>query len=110
MTTKKDIERMEKKLDREIEETMRLQQKLLNEAREFKQEFSERLLKLVTSAFGLVSALAWNDLIKEVIKVYIKPIFGEESGLVSLLVYAVAITLLAVFVTYQLSKFTQEKD
>jgi len=110
MTTKKDIERKEKKLDKELEETIELQQKLLNEAREFKEQFADRLLKLVTSAFGLVSALAWNDLIKEAIKVYVKPIFGEESGLPSLLIYAVVITLLAVFVTYQLSKFAEKKN
>jgi hypothetical protein len=58
----------------------------------------------MTSGFGLVAALAWNELIKETVNIYIKPYFGEESGLISLLIYAVVVTALAVFVTYQLSK------
>ena len=58
----------------------------------------------MTSGFGLVSALAWNELIKETVNTYIKPYFGESSGLISLLIYAILITALAVFVTYQLSK------
>lgn len=36
----------------------RLHQKALREARQFKKEFAQRALKLVTSGFGLVSALA----------------------------------------------------
>jgi len=58
----------------------------------------------------LVSALAWNELIKEVIKEYVKPIFGEASGLISLFIYAVVVTGLAVLITYQISKIAREKD
>ncbi|OGM21710.1 hypothetical protein A2714_05305 [Candidatus Woesebacteria bacterium RIFCSPHIGHO2_01_FULL_38_9] len=61
---------------------------------------------MVTSGFGLVAALAWNEVIKEVITKYIQPIFGSSSGLVSLLIYALAVTFLAVLVTYQLSKIS----
>ncbi len=86
-----------------------LKHTLLKEANQFKKEFADRLLKLVTSGFGLVSALAWNELIKEIIKKYIEPLFGKDSGLVSLLIYALAVTFLAVFVTYQLSKFTEKE-
>ena len=81
--------------------------KLTKEAQEFKKKFSSQLLKLVTSGFGLVAALAWNELIKEFIKVYIQPFFGQSSGFVSLLIYALFVTLLAVFITYQLSKVTK---
>ena len=82
-----------------------------HEAEEFKKEFADKLLKLVTSGFGLVAALAWNELIKEVISQYIEPIFGGGSGLVSLLIYAMVVTFLAVVVTYQLSKIAgKEKE
>lgn len=119
MTTQKDIKRKssdakalkdkEEKLDQELKKTIRLQQKLREDAKEFRGQFSERLLKLVTSGFGLVSALAWNELIKEFVKEYIKPLFGESSGLISLLIYAIIVTLLAVTITYQLSKLTERK-
>lgn len=88
----------------------RLHQKALREAKQFKKEFAQRALKLVTSGFGLVSALAWNELIKEIIKEYVRPLFGESSGIISLAIYAVIVTALAVFITYQLSKLTKEKS
>lgn len=68
------------------------------------------MLKLSTSAFGLVAALAWNDLIKEVIAQYIKPFVGPQSSIISMLVYALIVTMLAVTVTYQLSRITKKKD
>jgi hypothetical protein len=58
MTTQKDVFEKEKELEKEIQKTIRLQERLLKDAKEFKGQFSERLLKLVTSGFGLVSALA----------------------------------------------------
>jgi len=84
----------------------RIDELLKKETLELKRQFAERLLKLVTSGFGLVSALAWNEVIKEFIRRFIEPIFGGKSGLVSLFIYALTVTFLAVFITYQLSKFT----
>lgn len=86
-----------------------MKKKLLKESKTFKKRFAKKTLALMTSGFGLVAALAWNELIKEVVKVYIKPIFGENSGLISLFIYAVLITGLAVLVTYQLSKVGEKK-
>ncbi len=78
--------------------------KITKEAQEFKKEFAKQALNLMTSGFGLVAALAWNEFIQELVKTLIKPVFGESSGLISQFVYAVLITALVVFVTYQLSK------
>lgn len=78
--------------------------RLLKQSKSFKKDFAKQLLKLVTSAFGLVAALAWNEVIKEVVAVYIRPVAGESSGLISLLIYAFIVTILAVFVTYYLTK------
>lgn len=66
------------------------------------------MIALSTSGFGLVAALAWNEVIKTFVEEYIKPYLGNGSGIISLLIYAIIVTLLAVFVTLQLT-FLQKK-
>lgn len=87
----------------------KIQKQLMEEASQLKNEFSERLFTLLTSAFGLVAALAWNQVIQESINVYIKPFFGENSGLITLTIYAIVVTLVAVLITYNLSKLNKKK-
>lgn len=70
------------------------------------QELVKQMLTLATSGFGLVAALAWNNLIQEFVNNYVKKWF-PESGLISLFIYALTITVLAVFVTFQLSKLSE---
>jgi len=84
--------------------------KSLQETADLRKEFSKKLMDLMTSAFGLVAALAWNEFIKELIDKYIQPLFGATSGLISKLIYAILITFLAVLVTYNLSRFSEKKD
>lgn len=67
-------------------------------------EVVRQMLTLATSGFGLVAALAWNNVIQEFVNNYIKQWFTNDSGFLSLLIYAVLITVLAVFVTLQLSR------
>jgi len=66
------------------------------------------MLTLATSGFGLVAALAWNSLIQEFVNSYVKRLLPEGSGIYSLLIYAVVVTVLAVIVTYQLSKVVEK--
>jgi len=66
------------------------------------------MLKLATNGFGLVAALAWNNVIKEFVSEYIKPFVGTDSGMISLVVYAIIVTILAVTVTLQLSKIKEK--
>lgn len=68
---------------------------------------AKQMLTLATSAFGLVAALAWNSLIQEFVNSYVKKFLPNGSGIISLLIYALVITVLAVFVTYQLSKLLE---
>ncbi len=68
----------------------------------------KQMLTLSTSALGLVAALAWNETIKEAVTTYIKPYTAKASGLISLLIYAVVVTLLAVFITYTLTKIVKK--
>ena len=67
-------------------------------------EVLHQMLTLATGSFGLVAALAWNEVIKEAVNYYIKPLVGGASGLISLGIYAVIVTILAVVATYNLTK------
>lgn len=64
----------------------------------------EKMVTLSMSAFGLVAALAWNNVIKEFVDSYIQPLVGGASGIWSLLVYAVIVTIIAVSVTMWLTR------
>jgi hypothetical protein len=63
----------------------------------------KNMVALSTSGLGLVVALAWNELVRKLVETYIDPYLGKGSGIISLLIYAIAITLLAVMVTMQLT-------
>lgn len=67
-------------------------------------EILQQMVTLASSGFGLVAALAWNNVIQEFVKVYVNRWLPPGGGILSLTLYAVAITILAVFVTYQLTK------
>ncbi len=72
------------------------------------QELIKQMLTLATSGFGLVAALAWNSLIQEFVNSYVKKFLPDGSGIISLFIYALVITALAVFITYQLSKLSEK--
>lgn len=80
----------------------------INKNTKIHREIVNQILKLATSSFGLVSALAWNEVIKEVVEQYIKPLVGGNSGVISLLIYALLVTSLAVIVTINLSKISKK--
>ena len=66
-------------------------------------EIVRQMLMLSTAGFGLVAALAWNSLIQDIVATYLKP-YLPGVGVLSQLIYALIITVIAVFVTFQLSK------
>ena len=68
----------------------------------------QKILELMTAAFSLVAALAWNDAIQSL---FVR-IFGSTSGVVAKFIYALLITALVVLVVLRLSKITAylEKD
>ena len=63
-----------------------------------------QMIILSTGGFGVVVALAWNEFIKQFVEVYIKPYLGSGSGVWSLFIYAIVITIVAILVTMQLTK------
>lgn len=60
-----------------------------------KVEILDKLAALVTAAFGLVAALAWNEAIKTIFK----EIFGSADAIGPMLVYAIVVTIIAVILT-----------
>ena len=80
------------------------------QAQEYQEAVVTQMLKLATNGFGLVAALAWNNVIKEIVEEYIKPLVGGGSGLASLFIYALLVTFLAVTVTLQLSRLKKSLE
>jgi len=83
-----------------------------SEDKKFHIEMVKQMLTLATAAFGLVAALAWNSFIQELVNTYVKKYLSVGGALLSMGIYAIIITLLAVTITYQLSKLLKrlEKD
>lgn len=73
-------------------------------------EVVQQMVTLATSGFGLVAALAWNNVIQEFVNDYVKRWLPQGSGIVSLLIYAILITALAVFITLQLSRVKEKLE
>ena len=77
-----------------------------------KKEVVEKFAALITAAFGLVAALAWNDAIKVL---FVGPCGTEGAGALCRLSgsgpwgYAVLVTLLAVFVTLWIGRLSEKQ-
>ncbi len=78
------------------------------ESKKLHLEVVKQMVTLSTSGFGLVAALAWNNFIQELVNNYIKKWLPGNSSIISLLIYALVVTALAVFVTLQLSRLSQK--
>ena len=55
---------------------------------------------LLTTAFGLVAALAWNGAIIAIFK----EIFGDTDAIVPMLIYAIVVTVVAIILIIALAK------
>ena len=62
---------------------------------EVKTQVAQTISTLMTVAFGLIAALAWNDAIKAIILQFMP----KGNGITGLLIYAVLITIIAVVAT-----------
>ena len=76
-----------------------------------KKDLIEKFAALITAAFGLIAALAWNDAIKALFK---GPCGTEGAGGLCALsnggpwVYAIIVTILAVIATMWISKAAEK--
>ena len=65
-----------------------------------KGEVLDKIAALITAAFGLVAALAWNGAIRAIFEA----VFGSADNIVAMLIYAVVITIIAVLVTIWIAR------
>jgi hypothetical protein len=69
-----------------------------------KAKFIDKFAALITAAFGLVAALAWNEAIKAIFIVYIP----EAHAITGQILYAIFVTFLAVFATLWIAKVSEK--
>lgn len=80
-----------------------------------KKDVMEKLAALITAAFGLVAALAWNDAIKALFRgpCKILGVANPDAGALCALstggpwVYAIVVTIIAVLATIWIGKVAQ---
>ncbi|MDR2698628.1 MAG: DUF5654 family protein [Candidatus Methanoplasma sp.] len=65
-----------------------------------KLQFVTTFSALITAAFGLVAALAWNDAIQTAVKMF----FNSDNEIWGKLIYAVLVTILAVVMVILISR------
>ena len=65
-----------------------------------KHQIIDKMAELITVAFGLVAALAWNDAIKGIFT----QIFGTPDKLSAQLAYAIVVTVIAIIITIWIGK------
>jgi len=73
---------------------------ILTSSREFRIKVIETIAALMTAAFGLLAALAWNEAIKALINEFL----GPASGTLGLVIYAIIVTLIAVVATIYIGR------
>ncbi len=67
---------------------------------DMKNQVMKTIATLVTTAFGLIAALAWNSAITAIVNQF----FPAGSGITGLLIYAVLITIIAVIATLLIAR------
>jgi hypothetical protein len=72
----------------------------------FQEELRRRSFGYITTAFGLVAGLAWNEAIKAVIERFFPM---SDGGMIAKFVYAIFITILLVFISVYILKTDGDK-
>ncbi len=71
------------------------------DVKDIRGQVGQTIATLITTAFGLIAALAWNDAIKAIINQY----FQAGDGTMGILIYAILITIIAVVATLLIARF-----
>ena len=72
------------------------------EINQLHRQFIDRLVILAIASLGLITALAWDETLREIFR----RVFGGEESLSNKLLYTAIITLIAITVSILLSKFS----
>ena len=67
---------------------------------EITKQIREKIGTLMTTAFGLVAALAWKDAIRTIFA----KVFGSQDTIVGMLIYAIVVTVVAVIAIFVIAK------
>ncbi len=81
--------------------------RIKEEIKKYQLAVVKQMLTLATSGFGLVAALAWNELIRTFINDYIRTRISVGSAMISLTIYAIFVTIFAVVIIIQLSRLVE---
>lgn len=71
-----------------------------------KKQIIDKMSTLLTAAFGLVAALAWNDAIKAIFK----EVFGTPDKVSAMVSYAILVTIIGVIVTIWIAKVADKEE
>jgi hypothetical protein len=77
-------------------------EKIKTESAKIRREVKDRTLGFITTAFGLVAGLAWNEAIQTLIKSFFKV---EKDSVWVQFIYALVLTVVLVLVTVYLARF-----
>lgn len=72
----------------------------------FQEELRKRTFGYITTAFGLVAGLAWNEAIKAVIESFFPK---DTGGMIAKFVYAIVITVILVVVSVYILKADKDE-
>ncbi|MFA7208840.1 MAG: DUF5654 family protein [Parcubacteria group bacterium] len=74
----------------------------------FKEELRNKSFGYITTAFGLVAGLAWNEAIKSVIDGFF-PV-SDGGGMIAKFIYAIFITIVLVFISVYILKTNEDNE
>jgi uncharacterized membrane protein YidH (DUF202 family) len=84
-------------------ENIKNESKTRKELKRLQREIIDNFSTLLTTAFGLVAALAWNGAIQAIFK----QLFGTPDAIIPMITYAVTVTIIAVVVTIWISRIAE---
>ena len=67
--------------------------------------YLETMISLASAAFGVVAALAWNSAITALVN----KVFGSGGALITLFLYAIVVTIIAVIVMVNLGRLAERQ-
>ena len=76
------------------------------ESADLRKEVRERTINYLSAAFGIVAGLAWNEAVKSLIEAFFPQ--GDANSVLAKFVYAIAVTLIIVFITVYLEKIMRK--
>ena len=67
--------------------------------------YLQTMISLASAAFGVVAALAWNSAITALVN----KVFGSGGALITLFLYAIVVTIIAVIVMVNLGRLAERQ-